>query len=299
MPSTLDLADARTRRFRAPVTLAPGDDNTTASFSLLARTPDPIDHWYWGRMVHDFAGMVHKNRIPIDWCHDNEEAIGYADRISVTDAGLVVEGELVSVREDDRASDVIAKARGGIPFEASIEFHLDGLQIEELGPAEEAEVNGKTFSGPLVIFRKWKLAAVAIVPFGADPGTEATILRRRDPMPTHATTQLAQQTPDQPQTPPEHESATDQDDHRAQLRRYLERFGAENGAQWFADGLSYHDAIEKHVDELEQQLQAAEDAIAELKHQLSAVRLGEEDPLAAADHGAKPKGLASLINIRR
>jgi len=293
----IDTPDIVACRFSAPFTLAPGDDNTLAPFSLLARTPDPIDHWYWGRMIHDFDGMTHKERIPIDWAHDNEEAIGYADRISVTDDGLIVAGELVSTRDGDRAADVIAKARGGIPFEASIQFHLDGLTIEELGPNDEADVNGRTFQGPLTIFRKWKLAAVAIVPFGADPGTEANILARRK-------TTMTQQThiDPTPQTPDAAPPSADHDQlaaaQRDQLRTYIDRFGAENGAAWFADGVDYQDALERYVDQLENELAAANDALAELKHQLSAVQLGEDQPLAQAEP-KNPGGLAGLINIRR
>ena len=138
---------------------------------ILARTADPISHPYWGEIVHDLSGMIpRKARTPIDYLHDGEP-IGYSDKQETTERGLEVDAELISTQPGDRAAVIMAKAAAGIPWEASIDWNGPGTVLEELAEDETAEVNGKQFSGPGFVVRSWPLRSVAIVPFGADPGT--------------------------------------------------------------------------------------------------------------------------------
>jgi hypothetical protein len=142
------------------------------AIKMLARSPEAIEHWYWGRIAHDMTGMtLRKDRLAIDWCHHSSEAIGYIDTFNANErAGLTVAGKLVSVADGDRAAEVIAKGRAGIPFESSIDF--DGpMRLEEIGEGLSAECNGRTIVGPATIVREWTLNAVAVCPFGADPNT--------------------------------------------------------------------------------------------------------------------------------
>lgn len=172
-------------------------DTTRAPVRILARTADPITHPYWGRIVHDLAGMIpRKARTPIDYVHDGEP-IGFADSHETTERGLEVAAELISTQPGDRAGTIIAKAAAGIPWEASIDWNGPGAVLEELADGESTEVNGREFSGPGFVARAWPLRSVAIVPFGADPGTAAQfsettspitpveIYRKADEMPEH------------------------------------------------------------------------------------------------------------------
>lgn len=302
---------------------------------LQARSKGVLDHWYWGRMVHDFAGMLHKASIPIDYCHDSREILGYCDQFDVTDYGLELAGQLVTVRDDDRAAEVAAKAKADVPYEASILFNHDALVIEYVTDGATTEVNGEQLAGPLVVFREWKLSGVAICPHGYDDNTSTELARREgkmfalsiqggSAMPTSTAT-----TPEAPASKPatdnkpadtkqtelggdnkpENKPAnTPEGDPKAQvmteLKRFTDRFGAD-GSTYFVDGLSFEAACDKHARKLETELAARDEQVNELQTKLSAVVTGEEAPVSAGktEDGETPQrknaatGLAKAIRI--
>jgi len=161
-------------RFAADVAL----DRTLASkdkvpVTVTARTGQPAFHWFWGRVVHDLAGMqVQKASVPLDYCHDCEDVVGYADTFDVATGDLVVSGALIPFAEGDRASEIAFKARSGVPYEASIFFDPDEIVLEEVAAGVAVQVNGVPVTGPVTIFRQWRLRGVALCPYGADAGTE-------------------------------------------------------------------------------------------------------------------------------
>ena len=151
-------------------------DPLSTRVSLLARSATPIDHWHWGRVVHDLAGVKAKDKIPIDYAHNSNEVIGFLDTIEVEERGLRTDGRLVVFSDDDRAAEVAYKSAQGVPYEASINFGGDGIQLEEVKRGESTDVNGYQFEGPGVVVRSWPLRGVAVVPYGADSQTETNIL---------------------------------------------------------------------------------------------------------------------------
>lgn len=148
-----------------------GEGAKTAPFRMVARTGQPIEHWYWGRVVHDLAGMRHRGRIPIDYAHDEKEIIGYANHFDTKSGDLVLSGALVPYKDNDRASEVVHKAKAGVPYEASINFGGDGIQVERVSDGASTSVNGFEFAGPGVVVRQWPLRGVAVCPYGADGNT--------------------------------------------------------------------------------------------------------------------------------
>jgi hypothetical protein len=154
-----------------------GEKAKTAPVRLVARSGKPIEHWFWGRIVHDLAGMhLHKSRIPIDYVHDSKEVVGYLNRFDIQSGDLVTSGALVPYKDTDRATEIIYKHGQGVPYEASINFGGDGIKIEEVPEGFVSQVNGFTFEGPGVIVREWPLRGVAICPYGADMHTESAVL---------------------------------------------------------------------------------------------------------------------------
>ena len=154
-----------------------GEDAKSAPIEMIARSGEPILHPYFGRLLHDMSGMVVKERIVIDYLHDDREICGYLNRFEINDKfDLIVGGAMTPYGGNDRASEVIAKAKAGVPYEASIDFCPRGsmaLKLEEVDAGKEVEVNGKTYIGPLIVVREWPLNAVAICPHGADDKTAA------------------------------------------------------------------------------------------------------------------------------
>lgn len=154
-----------------------GEKAKTAPVRLIARSGKAIEHWFWGRIVHDMAGMhLSKPRIPIDYMHDGNQVIGYLNHFSTETGDLVTSGALVPFKESDRATEIIHKSRAGVPYEASINFGGDGLKVQEVAEGETAEVNGGMFDGPGIIVREWPLRGVAVCPYGADANTSSAVL---------------------------------------------------------------------------------------------------------------------------
>lgn len=118
------------------------------------------------------------------------------------------------------------------------------------------------------------------------------------PTPTPEDAMSETNTPDAPGT----EDAQSRADFVADLNRYTERFGAENGAEWFAAGKSWEEALElqlgvlqAELDEAHNQLTAQTARVAELQETLAAERAGEDaidlgPPAATPDPDAKEPG---------
>ena len=154
-----------------------GEKAKTAPVRLIARSGKAIEHWFWGRVVHDLAGMhLSKSRIPIDYAHDSKEIIGYLNHFDTASGDLVTSGALVPFKDSDRATEIIHKSKAGVPYEASINFGGDGIKVQELAENEMSEVNGTQFEGPGIIIREWPLRGVAICPYGADANTSSSVL---------------------------------------------------------------------------------------------------------------------------
>ena len=154
-----------------------GEGSKTAPISMLARSSQPIEHWYWGKVSHDISGynLNGKSRIPIDFDHDTAEAIGYINKFEQTDDGLVMSGTLVSHFDGDRADKIMRDQRAGIPYESSINFGGDGIEVEMIANGDSASVNGYELAGPATIIRKYPMRGVALTLYGADGNTNSKI----------------------------------------------------------------------------------------------------------------------------
>ncbi|TWU12864.1 hypothetical protein CA54_16900 [Symmachiella macrocystis] len=172
-----NVVPAAAMRFGGPCDLVIGeqvDGGKTTPVELLARTSEPVDHYYWGRVVHDFAGMkLSKPQLLLDWCHYSDEVLGFLDRFEVRPEGLYCSGEIVPYLDRDKATEIVFKSAAGVPYESSINFNGSGIKVEEIGPGESVQVNGREFVGPGAVIREWPLRGVAICPYGADQNTAA------------------------------------------------------------------------------------------------------------------------------
>lgn len=218
---------------------APQSDTKSRPIQMLARTKKVLDHWYWGRCVHDFAGMIHGDKIILDYCHCGDDIIGFADQFIVDDIGLTLKGRVESVQQDDEAELLLKRLDKGIPYQASIYF--DEAVIEWVPDGFSTEVNGETIVGPLCVFRKWLLRACSACPYGYDSDSNTssdeksltTKFQWANPMSTTTNPTTTQQTPDA----------------REELKAFVDKFGAD-GVTYFTNKLSMSDAALAHVDTL-------------------------------------------------
>lgn len=172
-PNTTVQVPVEACRFTADLSVGEATgDLKNIPFTSLARTAEPVGHWWWGpRTVHDFAGMIATPGFTVDYCHDQYEAMGFCNKQEVTDEGLVLSGELTPFKPDDRVAEVVSKSKRGVQYQASIDFDEFELVVEDVPPGTTAEVNGRTLDGPLTIFRQWKLNGLGICIHGVDGST--------------------------------------------------------------------------------------------------------------------------------
>jgi hypothetical protein len=162
--------------FRFAATVEIGDNGPAAASApvhILARSGDPVITPYLDApVVHDFAGMLHKPRLALDWMHDDDCPIGYVNKFDVATGDLFCSGAITPVRDDDKASEVLAQAKSGVPFEASVDFRGDCL-IEALDDNQQVMVNNRPVVGPAYIVRRWSLRGVALCLHGVDQASYA------------------------------------------------------------------------------------------------------------------------------
>jgi len=174
-----ETVEAKHMQFQAELQLKEGSEGDKSSpVSILARS-GAIEHGLWGKIEHDFSGMRHKPRIVLDYCHNDDEIVGYANRFDAVEGetpGLTIAGALTPYKGRDRASEIVHKARLGVPYEASIDFR-GPISLEKVPAGEKAQVNGHSFEGPGIIVRKWMLRAVAVCPHGADGNTGTKVFQ--------------------------------------------------------------------------------------------------------------------------
>lgn len=293
--------------------LAPRD------FSMVARTADAIDHWYWGKIIHDMAGFKQKKpKVVVDWCHEDDEIIGFVDQFVAGNDGLNLSGQLTPVFAEDRAAEIIAKHARGVPYEASIDW-TGPARIEFVPEGMSVTVNGRGFAGPGYVVREWSIQAVAICPHGADGNTSTEMTRDTE---TINVTIFSSQQPSakmstQPPAATQHTEPTGQPVDsvaavRSEISKFTKRFGAEAGLKHFEANTPYEQALETEFDALKSQhatqLAAKDEEIAALKQKLAAVPRGEKEPLtfttpeekqAAKQHSGPGAALAGVIRFSR
>lgn len=265
-----------------------GEGAKTAPIRLLARAGKPIEHPYWGSVVHDFEGMQHKSRIPIDYRHD--EPIGYVNKFDASSGDLMLTGALVPFKDSDKATEIIHKNQAGVPYEASIDFRAP-VVMEELAAGQFADVNGNRVNGPATIIREWTLRGVAVCPYGADANTSSqlssaetfsvSIRKKEDVMSTVETKEVV--------AAPEKLSAEAQAAPKFSAADALKAFGTE-GAVWFAEGKTHAEMQALHSSKetdrwtsLNTQLAAMTEQLAAFEQRITALASsggkGEEKPV--------------------
>jgi len=145
-------------------------------FHMVARSKGVINHWWWGRMVHDLEGMSVNEPVVVDYCHNDDQIIGATTGFSIGEQGLIVDGFVLRKPKQPNhiANDILDNAAEEVPYQASIKFAENfGLEIEEVPAGITVMVNGGSFEGPGVVFRKWHLRAVTICPHGYDHNTSS------------------------------------------------------------------------------------------------------------------------------
>lgn len=292
--------------------------------NVLARTGKPVYHWYWDWIVHDLDGMIHKPAIAFDYRHDPDEPIGVANSFEVKDGNLYLAGELISRSADDEAAKIMDLGPAGVPYEQSIHFDPRTVQLEYLPEGMTTTVNGQQVNGPLTIVRKWELLRCAFCLTGVDGGTQTffdgkanadsavamfDLNWKGNPMSKANEGKPGEQGSSDvgkeanagkqsesaaPSIDLAAERAKFEAEYKQGLKRYTEKFGAEDGLAYFNDSLSYEAALEKHTAKLEAAVTAANTAAKSAEEKLAKLDLGED---AGVDTGSTSQSKATWESL--
>jgi len=146
-------------------------------FSMVAYTGGPMRLAGWRYpVIVDLAGLaIPSQSRPIRFGHDMSSGVGHTDGIRV-DAGRLLATGVVS-RDTSAAREVVASARNGFPWQASIGAAVE--QFEFVRENQAVTVNGREFSGPVNVVRKATLGEISFVDLGADSATSASVAASR------------------------------------------------------------------------------------------------------------------------
>ncbi|MBI5725024.1 MAG: Mu-like prophage major head subunit gpT family protein [Planctomycetes bacterium] len=142
-------------------------------FSMVAYTGGPMRIAGWRYpVVVDLAGLaIPSQSRPIRFGHDANSGVGHSDSIRVQEGMLVATG--VVSRDTSAAKEIVASAKNGFPWQASIGASVD--EFEFVKAEQMVLVNGNKFTGPLNVVRKATLGEISFVDLGADGNTSASV----------------------------------------------------------------------------------------------------------------------------
>lgn len=105
-----------------------------------------------------------------------------------------------------------------------------------------------------------------------------------------------------PETTTTETEAPSREDFQAELKKFTDAFGAENGTQWFTENKSFEEALGLHAKSLEDQLAKEREAKEQAEARLSSLELGETEELeTGTQDGDKPSKttLGTLMNPKQ
>lgn len=142
-------------------------------FSGIAYTGVPMRlNAYFHPVVIDLAGLtVPRQDLPALREHDPGRIVGHTESVEVLAQRVKVTGLVSGTGE--AADEVRGTAKNGFPWQLSVT--ATPTRIEFVEANQTVKVNGRTWSGPLLVARATTLREVSFVPLGADGATSANV----------------------------------------------------------------------------------------------------------------------------
>ena len=232
-------------------------------------TSSILEHPGLGRFrVRTETAAPSKDRVPLDYNHNEEEVIGYVENFQCTADAITADGVvLIGDESSDSAKTFAQNIDGGVPFEASAFLDLSEAESVEL------EEGVTEWSGALI-------RGVAICPYGTDRKTTVSlklgetnfVVRLKDKSSNNEDEEM-----DEEKKVSIEDQKTDPKNPREELEEMIEEFGLERGVDFFRRGVSIEEAREEDYQSLKAERLQAE----EKKTQCAAT--SEEEPKVKQD----------------
>ena len=214
-------------------------------------TSSILEHPGLGRFrVKTETATPSKERVPLDYNHNEEEVIGYVENFQCTADAITADGVvLIGDDSSDAAKTFAQNIDGGVPFEASAFLDLSEAESVEL------EDGVTEWSGALI-------RGVAICPYGTDRKTTVSLKMGE----TNFVVRLKNKSSnnedevmDEEKKVSIEDQKTDPKNPREELEEMIEEFGLERGVDFFRRGVSIEEAREEDYQSLKaERLQAEE-----------------------------------------
>jgi hypothetical protein len=151
-------------------------------FALMAYTGVELRGVFKGQklpIVVDLAGMqVPRSTVPVLKDHNPALIVGHTTQIENTGRDVRVTG--LASGAGQVSQEVIQSAKDGFPWQASITAAFG--DVEEVRKGQRVLVNGREFTGPVLIARSSRIKEVSFVALGADDNTTAAIAAKESTM---------------------------------------------------------------------------------------------------------------------
>lgn len=228
-------------------------------------TSSILEHPGLGRFrVKTETATPSKERVPLDYNHNEEEVIGYVENFQCAEDAITADGiVLIGDESSDAAKTFAQNIDGGVPFEASAFLDLSEAESVEL------EDGVTEWSGALI-------RGVAICPYGTDRKTTVSlkigetnfVVRLKDKSSNNEDEEM-----DEEKKVSIEDQKTDPKNPREELEEMIEEFGLERGVDFFRRGVSIEEAREEDYQSLK-----AERLQAEEKDKTQCAATPEEEP---------------------
>lgn len=226
-------------------------------------TSSILEHPGLGRFrVKTETAAPSKDRVPLDYNHNEEEVIGYVENFQCTEDAITADGVvLIGDESSDAAKTFAQNIDGGVPFEASAFLDLSEAESVEL------EDGVTEWSGALI-------RGVAICPYGTDRKTTVSLKLGETNFVVRLKNNNNQgEEMDEEKKVSIEDQKTDPKNPREELEEMIEEFGLERGVDFFRRGVSIEEAREEDYQSLK-----AERLQAEEKDKTQCATAPEEEP---------------------
>ena len=229
-------------------------------------TSSILEHPGLGRFrVKTETAAPSKDRVPLDYNHNEEEVIGYVENFQCTADAITADGVVLSGDDSSDAAKTFAQnIDGGVPFEASAFLDLSEAESVEL------EDGVTEWSGALI-------RGVAICPYGTDRKTtvslklgETNFVVRLN---NKSSNNEGEEMDEEKKVSIEDQKKDDSKNPREELEEMIEELGLERGVDFFRRGITIEEAREEDYQSLK-----AERLQAEEKDKTQCAATPEEEP---------------------
>lgn len=234
-------------------------------------TSSILEHPGLGRFrVKTETAAPSKDRVPLDYNHNEEEVIGYVENFQCTADAITADGVvLIGDDSSDAAKTFAQNIDGGVPFEASAFLDLSEAESVEL------EDGVTEWSGALI-------RGVAICPYGTDRKTTVSlklgetnfVVRLKNKSSNNEDEEMDEEK----KVSIEDQKKDDSKNPREELEAMIEEFGLERGVEFFRRGITIEEAREEDYQSLK-----AERLQAEEKDKTQCAATSEEEPKVKQD----------------